>query len=338
MSRKFSDLIIEGLTNAGSYSFNAHNIKSLIHEDVDDICHFDKWETTNEGFCDGNVNEAKTVTFANNTYPKNGWAVIMAGGPGSGKGYVISHKIAIDAKIIDVDELKRQYVEAAKRNKKSGTGKIKDDRDYDFKNPKDVGDLHDIVDKKMYKEKMEDNFFSSHKEGDKPNIIYDITGSKADKLKNLGKMLKDMGYKVSLVWVVTNRQVALMRNMCRTRVVPEVIFHDVANKVNANVFPFMQSSDAKYYDEAWVVFNSADSLKELSSEEKKEFEKMSVVKFLKKGSSFVIPDDVAERVFKTLGQQENNPSSPEVYKSYSEIESDDSVFDKAKAGKTNLLK
>lgn len=226
----------------------------------------------------------------------------------AGKGYVISHKVAIDAKIIDVDELKVLYTKAAKKGKA-----IKDDREYNFKNPDDVGALHDIVDKKAYKEKMEDNFFAGHTNGNRPNIIYDITGSKADKLKNLGKMLKDMGYQVSLVWVLTNRQVAMMRNMCRARVVPAKIFHDTHNKVNKNVFPFLQSADAKYYDEAWVVFNSPDSLKELTPEEKKEFDKFSVVKFAKKGDSFIIPEDVMDRVMKTLGPDETDIENGEVY-------------------------
>ena len=229
--------------------------------------------------------------------------------------------------------MKVLYTKAVKKG-----GNIKDDREYNFKNPDDVGALHDIVDKKRYKEKMEDNFFAGHVNGNRPNIIYDITGSRADKLKNLGKMLKDMGYHVSLVWVLTNRQVAMMRNMCRARVVPEQIFHDTHNKVNQNVFPFLQSADAKYYDEAWVVFNSPDSLKELSADEKKEFDKFSVVKFAKSGDSFVIPDDVMSRVMKTLGPQEEDINNPKTYKSYSEIESDDSIFDKAKQGKTSLLK
>lgn len=320
-------LIMEGLHS--SRNVNYDSLFESLREDIP----FDNLETTNESFFEELVDEAKTVTFANNTYPKSNWAVIMAGGSGSGKGYVISHKIAIDAKIIDVDQLKELYTKAAKKG-----GAIKDTREYDFKNPDDVGALHDIVDKKAYKEKMEDNFFAGHSNGNRPNIIYDITGSKADKLKNLGKMLKDMGYQVSLVWVLTNRQVALMRNMCRARVVPQAIFHDTHNKVNKNVFPFLQSADAKYYDEAWVVFNSPDSLKELSADEKKEFDKFSVVKFAKKGDSFIIPEDVMKRVMQTLGPEETDVADPKVYKSYTEIEADDDIFDKAKKGKTTLMK
>ena len=326
-------LILEGLVNKDKNEGLPEDFfKELAAEYIED----DELETSNEKMIE--VEEAKTVTFDNNTYPKQGWAVIMAGGPGSGKGYVRKNKIAIDAKVIDVDELKVLYTKAAERNSKTGKGVIKDDRKYNFKNPEDVGDLHNIVDQKKYKENMEDIFFKGHKNGNRPNIIYDITGSKADKLKNLGKMLKGMGYKVSLVWVLTNRQVALMRNMCRARVVPQNIFHDVTNKVNKNVFPFLQSSDAKYYDEAWVVFNSNTSLKELDNDEKKEFDKMSVVKFRKSGSSFEIPEDVMTRVMKTLGPEETDVDSPSVYKSYTDIESDISVFDRAKQGKDNLLK
>lgn len=300
----------------GKFIQKANESVEDLFESLREDIPFDELETTNESFFEMEpIDEAKTVTFGNNTYPKANWAVILAGGSGSGKGYVISHKIAIDAKIIDVDQLKKLYTIAAKKGKT-----IKDDRDYDFKNPEDVGALHDIVDKKAYKEKIEDMFYASHVNGNRPNIIYDITGSKADKLKNLGKMLKDMGYQVSLVWVLTNRQVAMMRNLCRARVVPAEIFHETHNKVNQNVFPFLQSTDAKYYDEAWVVFNSSDSLKELSAEEKKDFDKESVVKFAKKGSSFVIPDGVWERVMRTLGPQETDNGG--VYVDYEKAQSE----------------
>ena len=327
------DFILESLNGRDSIQDDYSELFSQLSEN---IILFDDLETTEETFFndDCSVDEAKTVTFGNSTYPKENWAVILAGGPGSGKGYVISKKIAIDAKIIDVDRLKELYTKMAKRP----GSHVKDDRKYDFKNPDDVGALHDIVDKKQYKEKTEDAFFAAHQNGRRPNIIYDITGSKADKLKNLGKMLTEMGYKVSLVWVLTNRQVALMRNMCRARVVPQKIFHETHNKVNSNVFPFLQSSDAKYYEEAWVVFNSPDSMKELSPDEKKEFDKFGVVKLPKSGSSFTIPEDVMDRVMKTLGPEEENPDDPKIYKSYMEIESTPDIFDKAKKGQAGLLR
>jgi hypothetical protein len=44
---------------------------------------YDEMETTYESFFEVEpVDEAKTVTFANSTYPKENWAVIMAGGSG----------------------------------------------------------------------------------------------------------------------------------------------------------------------------------------------------------------------------------------------------------------
>lgn len=270
------------------------------------------------------LDEASVVTFNKKTYPKFGWAVVLAGGPGSGKGYTVKHQIAIDAKIFDVDALKSLYVKTAKtdkpsliRSRDSKKGK------YDFKNPDDVSDLHNTVDQRGYLKKAENAFYAdseAHKESGRiPNVIYDITGSRAEKLKNIGKMLQDMGYKTSLVWVVTNREVAMLRNLSRARTVSQAILHDVHNKIKANVFPFLQSADAKYYDEAWIVFSSTDSLKSLSKEEAKELADNAVVRLEKNGSSFDIPQPLADRIMRVLGADETNPENPEVYKDMEDV-------------------
>ena len=262
------------------------------------------------------IDEAKTVTFGGKTFPKYGWGIVMAGGSGSGKGYVRSHRIAIDAKVMDVDELKKLYVMAAK------AGKFDDKRTYNFKNPEDVGALHQIVKKKGFKDKQEDAFFLTNKEGKLDNIIYDITGDDPKKLGSIGKKLKDMGYKTSIVWVVTNREEAFIRNLKRDRVVPEKIFHTTHNDVAKAVEPFLKSADARYYDEAWLVFGSGDSAKDLTPEQEKELEKMGVVKLEKSGTSFIIPNDVEMRVHRILGPMEPNPDKPENYISYDEFMTD----------------
>lgn len=265
------------------------------------------------------LDEAKAVTFGGAMFPQFGWAVVMAGGAGSGKGYSIENTIALDAKIFDVDKLKELYVSVLKADKAGSKIKAGDDKVYDMKKSQDVFDLHMKIEQKDYDKSRQQAFFKSADKRRLPNLIFDITGKTEDKLVRLGKMLKEMGYKTSLVWVVTNREVAILRNLSRSRVVGQELLHDIHNKVNKTVFPFLESNKAGDYDEAWVVFSSPAGLKELSAEEKKEFAKMNVVRFDKIGSSFAIPDAVHVRVAKTLGPQEVNPKNPQTYKQYDDI-------------------
>lgn len=277
------------------------------------------------------IDEAKVITFNGKMYPKFNNALVLSGGSGSGKSFIRKNKIALDGKIIDVDRLKELYVAAAK------FGKFDDKRQYDFKNPKDVGDLHQIVKQKGFKDTLEKSFYDANHGDRKPNIIYDITGDDPDKLKSIGKKLKDMGYTVTLVWVVTNREEAYIRNLKRDRVVPEEIFHKTHNDVARALDSFLKSADAKYYDAAWIAFGSGDSARALSKEEQDELDKMGVIRLEKAGSSFTIPDEVEDRVNQILGPMEPNPKNPENYVHYEDFLKDiDGNVDGTRAGKIRI--
>lgn len=327
-------LIVEGLHRS---RVEEHVDYEAFFESMRDEPGMDRWETTNEDWLreDAPIDEAKMVTPQGRMYPKRNIAVVLSGGAGSGKSYLLKHNVAIEGKVINVDDLKDMWVSAIKK------GKLKDPSgrtEYDFKNPKDVSDLHQTIKDKNFKEKQEDAFFGTYENGNRPNVIYDITGDSADKLKNTGKMLQDLGYHVVLVWVVTNRQVALMRNMCRSRVVSQEVFHSTHNGVLKNVLPFLKNSGAGYYNEAWVVFSSSDSLKDLTPEQQKAFDDYKTVKLTKNGSKFDVPVELEERILTTLGPEETDPANSKVYKSYQDIEADPDIFDKAKKGQAGLLK
>ncbi len=53
---------------------------------------------------EGQIDEA-LITFGGKAYPKFGQVVILAGGAGSGKGFVNSNLLGIDGKVFDVDAL-----------------------------------------------------------------------------------------------------------------------------------------------------------------------------------------------------------------------------------------
>lgn len=264
------------------------------------------------------INEAKVVTFDGKVNPNFGHAVIMAGGAGSGKGFALKNVIMLQGKTFDVDELKQLYVKGAK------SGIFDDERngDYNFKNPEDVSLLHQKVKDLKLKDKREETFFKSVMSDKLPNIIFDITGDEESKITNIAKMCKTIGYKVSLVWVVANREEAFIRNMSRDRVVPDTIFHSTHNNVKSSVFSFLECQGAKFCDYAWIVFSSGANAKELSAEEKKALEQNRVIALEKKGTKFVVPDKVYRKVMVVTGRNEVDPNAPKNYLSQDDFRKD----------------
>ncbi len=270
------------------------------------------------------LDEAKAVTFGGKTFPDSGWCLVMAGGAGSGKGTAIQKQILLDAKILDVDAMKTLF---AKVSAKDGNTKIAQHtggRVYDFKNSDDVSDLHAIIGTELgLDDKATSNLLKSQYQKSRlDNVIFDITGKSSTKLMNIATTTKKLGYRTSLVWVVTNRQVAMMRNLLRSRVVGERLFHEIHHQVNKVLLDFLQSSDAKDYDEAWILFSSIADTTELSKEAKEKLFKNSVFKLTKSGSKFEIPPQLMEDIVTVLGAEEANPNEPSTYKSFTEVESE----------------
>ena len=195
----------------------------------------------------------------------------------------------IDAKIIDVDHLKVLY--ATSELRKGG-------KEFDFRNPEHVAELHDFVDGKGWKDKTIQWFVGSLEKGKGrlPNIILDTTG-KSKVEKNALEFKKNWGYKVAVVWVLTNRQWAMFRNMIRDRVVPEDIFHEIHDGVKKNMKNVIQTG-AGVIDEFWLVW-SGEKGDVVFNELPKSARglKGTTMKLVKQGSSFVL----SERDKKQIG-------------------------------------
>ena len=174
----------------------------------------------------------KLITFGGKAYPKFGNIVIMAGGAGSGKGFVLSNLVGMEGKTFDPDELKRLAGKSPLINKK-----VKEEFGVDLKElgsklnvPENVSKLHEIIgDVLQLTSKKEAVFFTSVLTADsarKPNIIFDTTLKDAGKLQKLSKQATDLGYdkkNIHIVWVVNDIQVALDQNARRSRTVPAEI-------------------------------------------------------------------------------------------------------------------
>lgn len=219
------------------------------------------------------INEA-LVTFGGKAYPRDGHAVILAGGAGSGKGFVLSKLIGIEGKIFDVDELKKamlkqdkfknDFIEEMKKLVK--VGKMKkvlavDDPNL-MKEPAVVSALHAVAKKHGIPAKVIENFFTGSAGSKvKPNVIFDVTMKDVTKLHNLSAQLIRNGYEkknIHMVWIVNDVEVAMSQNLKRARVVPADIFldtHEGAARTMADLINDGKSI-SKYMDgDFWIVPN-----------------------------------------------------------------------------------
>ena len=255
------------------------------------------------------LEEGKYVTFGGQANPPYGWSVCLAGGPGSGKGFVKNTMFLLDFKSFDVDELKKKFNKAIK-NPSSSFKKYTDKDNYDMSNPEDVSDLHNVVKHGGWEDKIKKNVLSDNHY--LPNVVFDVTGDNVNKLIKNAKITKELGYNTALVWVVTNREEAMVRNVLRDRTVSDTILHTKHNTINVELYKFITTEAGKYFDECWIVFNS-NTHAGGTEEEADWLSKHRVIQLKKSGTVFKPTNREFVRIFMTLGEQEPNPENPEKY-------------------------
>lgn len=171
----------------------------------------------------------KLITFGGQAYPKFGNIVIMAGGAGSGKGFVKDKLVGIEGRVFDVDELKTLASKAPGIRKR-----VKDEFGVDLENlaanlktPENVAKLHEIIgDALNLPDKKMQAFYGSvlsAADDRKPNIIFDVTLKDLRKLEKLTRQVSSIGYdkkNIHIVWVVNDIEVAKKQNAERDRTVP----------------------------------------------------------------------------------------------------------------------
>ena len=175
------------------------------------------------------------ITFGGQAYPKFGNVVIMAGGAGSGKGFVKDKLVGMEGFTFDVDALKKlaAATPAIQRRVKKELGvdlkKIALKKDA-LKNEKNVAKLHEIIgDYLNLDDRRLKALYTSIMSADperKPNIIFDVTLKDLRKLDNLTRQASAIGYakeNIHIVWVVNDIEVAKVQNLKRERVVPAEI-------------------------------------------------------------------------------------------------------------------
>lgn len=209
------------------------------------------------------------ITFGGKAYPKFGQIVIMAGGAGSGKGFVKDKLVGVEGYNFDVDALKllatrtpgiiskvkkELGVDISKFNPKEVEGALKD--------PDNVFALHTIIgDELKLDDRRKKALFASAftaPEDRKPNLIFDVTLKSLKQLEKYTLPLQDMGYKkenIHIVWVVNDIRVAAAQNVKRDRTVPIKILvgtHKGASQTMASIVDM--GEDLRKYMDGEIVF------------------------------------------------------------------------------------
>ena len=204
------------------------------------------------------------MTFGGKAYPKFGNIVIMAGGAGSGKGFIKDNLLGIEGKVLDTDQLKQLVITCNAFDKKFQKEYQYSLSELDLGNPPDVSDLHEFVASQKLENRRNDALALSLLElpDDRlPNLIFDTTLKDLYKLQSISNLANELGYakeNISIVWVVTQFEVAKQQNSKRERRVPD----DVLERTHFGVAQTMnyllhrsEQLQTTVDGDVWVVFN-----------------------------------------------------------------------------------
>jgi hypothetical protein len=206
------------------------------------------------------LNEA-LITFGGRAYPKFNNIVIMAGGAGSGKGFVQSTLIGMEGRVFDVDALKSLGLRASKLKTRIKRELGVDTQNLNLKNPSDVSKLHAIMSDMGIAKRREMALFNTILTADpgrKPNLIFDVTLKDLQKLAKITSNVTDLGYKkedIHIVWVVNDIEIAQKQNKERDRMVAPEILINTHRGVSSTMNDIVKmGSKLKNYMDGDIVF------------------------------------------------------------------------------------
>jgi len=168
-------------------------------------------------------------------------AFFLAGGPGSGKSYVVRKTTGgTGLRVVNSDDAFESLLQ------KAGLS---------LKMPPEEEEPRDIVRDRAKKitAKRRDNYIEG-----RIGLIIDGTGRDYDKITKQATELKQLGYDVHMIFVNTSLDVALQRNAERPRSVPESIVTKSWNDVQSNIGKFSQ-----YFRQNFVVVDNNNATEDV---------------------------------------------------------------------------
>ena len=151
-------------------------------------------------------------------------AFFLAGGPGSGKSYVVKRTTKMfGMRVVNSDDVFEKLVKTAGMNM--------DMRNYTKAQEKSRDELRDIA--KRVTKAREKNYVKG-----RLGLIIDGTGKNYDKIEKQMRELQQLGYDSHMIFVNTSLDVALQRNEERPRKLPENIVVSSWNSVQKNIGKF----------------------------------------------------------------------------------------------------
>ena len=157
-------------------------------------------------------------------------AVFLAGGPGSGKSYVVSKVVSgMGLKVINSDEPFERYLVKAGLSMKM-PDEEQAERDIERKRAKKVTSARKV-----------------HAIDGRLGIIIDGTGKDYDKMIRQAAQLQELGYETSMVFVNTTLETALERNRKRDISVPPNIAKHGWNDVQKNLPRFQRYFGKRFF-------------------------------------------------------------------------------------------
>lgn len=215
------------------------------------------------------LDEAGLIINKNDgAYPKEGQILIMAGGGGSGKSFILENLLLFEGKVFNIDHSKeclRLY------GKKKPDGKIAQKfkqrygyelKDISLKNPQHCNDIHEfLVQYRLAYEPQALFFKAAQVSKIKPNVIFDITLKDLQHLEIISAYAQQGGYdpkNIHVVWVLNDIKVALDQNAKRERTEPTDVIVTAHNGVATSMkalFDYSEKWRQAIDGDIWIVFN-----------------------------------------------------------------------------------
>ena len=164
-------------------------------------------------------------------------AFFLAGGPGSGKSYVVRRTTGgLGMRVVNSDDTFEKLIKDANLSLKMP--------DHEYAEREPLRQKSKDITKRKQKNYLEGRL----------GLIIDGTGKDFDKIAYQSRELENLGYDTHMIFVNTSLDVALIRNAERSRTVPEPIVTKAWKDVQSNIGKF-----SNFFNNSFIIVDNNDA-------------------------------------------------------------------------------